>query len=433
MSNLKYLFGTNNIISDALSTFLERSELVINISVKDFNVNYLLHSLSSDGKISLSDITELHELMKKESKLKELIDLNKVKNRPDDGRPYIYINRKQFISSNYSELIDNLYEYFFRKNVITLEDFFPQWMIWRRDCTHVSNKTLKENLFLWNSMFKNTDIVKVPIISMKAKNFIPFFRTLTKDGNITRKRFNDGKSILNSMFYYAVELEIVESNPLKDINYRQFKYKAINEKNSVYTLDERKLLVNYLSPKDDDIYALGISLHFCIIARIGELKSIKWTDITGNTIRIHTQLLEDQTMNDDMSFNLRTQNEVSHVKGNTSHGFRDMPLTPSAIRIIERIKAINPDGEYILMQDGKPLTTVTYNRHLKSYCEDIGIPYRSSHKIRFTVASLLYKNGMEETKLQEWLGHSTLGMTLHYLKNVNKADEDYEKMVRTLE
>ncbi len=110
-----------------------------------------------------------------------------------------------------------------------------------------------------------------------------------------------------------------------------------------------------------------------------------------------------------------------------------MPLTPSAIRIIERIKAINPDGEYILTQDGKPLTTATYNRHLKSYCEDIGIPYRSSHNITFTVASLLYKNGMEETKLQEWLGHSTLGMTLHYLKNVNKADEDYEKMIRTLE
>ncbi len=149
-------------------------------------------------------------------------------------------------------------------------------------------------------MFKNTDIVKVPIISLKAKDFIPFFRTLTKDGNITRKRFNDGKSILNSIFYYAVELEIVESNPLKDINYRQFKYKSINEKNSVYTLDERRLLLNYLSPKDDDIYALGISLHFCIIARIGELKSIKWTDVTGNSIRIHTQMLEDQTMNDDM-------------------------------------------------------------------------------------------------------------------------------------
>lgn len=85
------------------------------------------------------------------------------------------------------------------------------------------------------------------------------------------------------------------------------------------------------------------------------------------------------------------------------------------------------------MQDGKPLTTVTYNRHLRSYCEDIGIPYRRSPKIRFTVASLLYKYAMEVTKLQEWLGHSTLDMTLPYLKNVNKTDEDYEKMIKTLE
>ena len=398
---------------------------------KEPKINYLLHSLSTNVNISLSDITELQEFMKKETKLKEVIDLNKVKNRPDDGRPYIYIKRKQFISSDYSELIDILYEYFFGKNVITLEDFFTQWMLWRRDCTHVSNKTLKENLFLWNSMFRDTDIVKIPIINLKVKDFIEFFRTLTKDGNITRKRFNDGKSILNSMFYYAVELEIVESNPLKEINYRQFKYKSINEENSVYTLEERELLMDYLSTKDD-IYSLGISLHFCIVARIGELKSIKWTDITGNSVRIHTQLLEDQTMNDDMTFNLRSHNEVSHVKGNTSHGFRDMPLTPTAIKILECIKAINPNGKYILMQDGKPFTTVTYNRHLKSFCKELGIPYRSSHKIRFTVASLLYKNGVKATTLQKWLGHSTLAMTLHYLKNVEKQEEEYEKMVGAL-
>lgn len=391
----------------------------------------ILHSLSSYDNLTISDITELQQKMKKESKLKEVIDLTKIKERPD-GRPYIYVKRKQFISSNYSALIDNLYEYFFGKNVISLADFFNKWMIWRRDCTHVTNKTLSEDLFLWNSMFKNTEIVNIPISGLKAKDFIPFFRTLTKDGTITRKRFNNGKSILNSMFYYAVELGIVESNPLKDINYRQFRYKAINETNCVFTLDERKLLLNYLSTKND-IYSLGISLHFCLILRIGELKSIKWSDITGNIIRIHTQLLVDQIMNDDLSFNPRTKKEVSHVKGNTSHGFRDMPLTPSAIKILERIKAINPNGEYILMQDGKPLTTSTYNRHLRKSCEAVGISYRSSHKVRFTVASLLYKNGMEATKLQEWLGHSTLGMTLHYLKNVNNNDEDYEKMVRTLE
>ncbi len=85
------------------------------------------------------------------------------------------------------------------------------------------------------------------------------------------------------------------------------------------------------------------------------------------------------------------------------------------------------------MHDGKPLITSTYNRHLKKSCEAVDIPYRSSHKIRFTVASLLYKNGLDVTKLQKWLGHSTLSMTLHYLKNVNTNDEDYEKMVKTLE
>ncbi len=64
---------------------------------------------------------------------------------------------------------------------------------------YVKNKTLKENLFLWNSLYKNTQIVKKPIISLTAQDFSIFFRIMTKDGNMTSKRFNDGKSVLNSI------------------------------------------------------------------------------------------------------------------------------------------------------------------------------------------------------------------------------------------
>lgn len=396
------------------------------------NLNFILHSLSPDGSISLSDITELQKFMTKENKLKEIVDLSKVKARPDDGRHYIYIKRKQFIGRNYKDLIESLYEHYFGNTDITLENFFPQWMVWRRDNTDTSNKTLKENIFLWNALYKNTDIVKRPIISLKAKDFIVFFRTLTKDKSITKQRFIDGKSILNSMYNYAVELDIVNNNPLRDINYSQFSYKPVNNKRDLYSLEERKRMLEYLSTKDD-IYSLGISLQFSIISRIGELKALKWSDISGNTIRIQSQILEEQSMQDDLSFTQRTHNDVSHVKGATSEGFRDMPLTPNTLNLLEHIKSVNPNSEYILSQDSEPLTTVTYNRHLKVYCEELGIPYRSSHKIRFTVASVLYKNGIDVTKLQEWLGHSQLSTTLHYLRNVDKTDENYNMAVKALD
>ncbi|MFA9466395.1 MAG: tyrosine-type recombinase/integrase, partial [Velocimicrobium sp.] len=383
------------------------------INTKECALNYLLHSLPYDGKISLSDIAELQKFMTKENKLKEVCDLTRIKQRTDDGRCYIYINRKQFIGSDYADLINRLYQHFYGILSYTLTDLFPKWLLWRRDNTKVSNKTLKEYMFLWNALYKDTAIVTIPITKLNTKSFIQFFRTITKEGSLSRKRFNDGKSILNGIYYYSIEQGIVESNPLNNINYRIFNYKPINDVKNIYSLEEREKLLKHLSD-NNDIYSLAIQFDFHIIARIGELKSLKWSDISNNIIRIQTQLLEDQTMNDDLSFNARTHQNVEHIKGNTSHGFRNIPLTPSAIAILNRIREVNPDGQYILMHDGKQLTTVTFNRHLKKFCNEAGIPYRSSHKIRFTVASVLHKNGVPDTILQEWLGHTQLSMTLHY-------------------
>lgn len=289
---------------------------------------------------------------------------------------------------------------------------------WRRDTTKVANKTLKKNQFLWNSLYKDTDIVKKPMSSLTPQDFSQFFRIMTKDGTLTKKRFNDGKSTLNSLYSYALEVGIATNNPILSVNCRGMNFKVENKRLNIYTMEQRKKLLEYLSTKND-IYSLAIQLHFRIIASIGELKALKWSDISGNHIRIQGQLLEEQTMSDDLTFNQRVHNHVDYVKGHTSDGFRDMPLTPKAQEELKKLKKFNPDGEFILTNDGKPLTTVTYNRHLKEYCKNAGIPYRSSHKIRFSVASALYAKAIPATKLQKLLGHSTLAMTLHYLRDIN--------------
>ncbi len=392
--------------------------------------NNILHSIQFSATMLTSDIMNIAQIMTKRDQLKEVIDLSRIKQR-EDSRFYIYINRKQYVANSYNELIEKLYAQLIKVDLSSLESLFPEWMLWRRDCQPVSKKSLKENLYVWNSFYKDTDITKKPLSSLKTKDFICFFRELTKEGTLTRKRFNDGKSVLNGILYYAVENELIETNPLNDINYRIFRYKPCNDTNKTFSLEERQSILNYLANKND-IYSLGIQLHFHLVCRIGELKALKWSDVSNNSIRIQAQLLEEQTMNDDLSFNPRVHNNVSHLKGNTSKGFRNIPLTPSALKILESIKAINPNGEYILLHEERQLATVTYNRYLKKYCEELSISYKSSHSIRFTVASLLYKNGIEATKIQELLGHTSLAMTLHYLRNVGNNEKADEKIIEIL-
>lgn len=368
--------------------------------------------------------------MKKEKKLSELVDLSKIKERGDDGRCYIYINRKQYNGSDYPDLICKLYDHFYGSNNTSLEAIYPKWQIWRRDCTKATNKTIKENTYLWAAFFENTDIAKKPIEDLKATDFIKFFRIITKDGTITRRRFNDAKSILNSIYYYAIEHEIVDRNPLRDINYKIFSYKPENRKIDIFSLEERQEILEHLKNKDD-LISLAIQLDFCLVSRIGEIKALKWSDIDckNNTIRLQRQLLSSQEVNDDLTFQDTKYFCVDYVKGKTSEGFRDLPLIPRAKDILDRIKSINPDSDYLFINDNDiPLTTVTFNRHLKSICKELSIPYRSSHKIRFCVASALYAEGVQATAIQELLGHTTLAMTLHYLRNVTPINETFSQI-----
>ena len=84
------------------------------------------------------------------------------------------------------------------------------------------------------------------------------------------------------------------------------------------------------------------------------------------------------------------------------------------------------------MQNGKQLLCDTFNEHLHKHCKAIGIPPRSSHKIRFTVASILYSKGVPLTSLQRLLGHTTVAMTMHYLRQVTPMEETVDIMAKAL-
>lgn len=311
----------------------------------------------------------------KEKQLKRGCDLTKIKTRSDDGRKYFIVNRKPISSSTYEGLIDKLYDHFFGDSAATMETYFETWMEWREKETSVSRKTIKENRFMWNSLLRNEDITLIPLKELTAKVLIIYFRNLTKGRQIIRKRFNDLKSIMNGILYLAVENDIIERNYLRDINYKQFSYKAENTRITPYTEDERLQIINHLG---NDFYSLAIKLDFYLILRIGELKGLRWDDISGDFLHI-------QRFVDD-------KNEIiEDIIGHASEGKRYMPLTPKAKEILAQIQALNPNSEYIFIRNSQPLATVTFNRRLKKCCEELGIEYRSSHKLRFSTASIMYK------------------------------------------
>ena len=375
---------------------------------------YLFQEIVNCGMLSSSEFPEQLFMIKK--KKVDSVHTGKIYERKD-GRFITRVREngeeKQVSGKSEADLYTKLYDFYFGESNSTLETLYPQWLKWREEQASVSPKTIKENSYLWNAYLKDTPISKIPIRLLKPKDFIKFFREVTKGGEITRKRFNDMKSVLNGIIYYAIELEIIEHNYLRDINYKQFRYKAENNNILPFTEEERLKIIAHLP--NNDLYSLALKFDFHMILRIGELKGLKWSDIKGDYIYIQ------RFINDDNEI-------IEDIKGHQEEGRRFIPLTATAKQLLERIREINPNSEFLFVHDGVPLATVTFNRRLKKCCKELGIEYRSSHKVRFSTASIMYKNGVGTPELQKMLGHTTLAMTTHYLRSVTPEEETLLKM-----
>ncbi len=137
-------------------------------------------------------------------------------------------------------------------------------------------------------------------------------------------------------------------------------------------------------------------------------------------VYIDQQLVEDNELivDEDGVHNGNPVNVLKKPKGNTHYSVRPIELTKDGAEILEKMAEISEDssqGQLVFTFQGRPLTTDTFNRRLKKYCSEAGIEYRSSHKIRFCDASMLYQiGGMPLDQLRRIMGHSNPRMTEHY-------------------
>ena len=398
-----------------------------NIEIENYH-SLLLQEISNNDTLSETEISRKIVMMNKKIEIKNKY-LDKIKERTKPKQFYVYINRKQISASTFDELIDKLYdmEYGF-----TLEGLYPEWLKWKRDNSKTTTKTLWEYTYLWNAHLKDDAIIHKHIVSLETHDFVELFERLTCKYDMTKKRFTNLKSLLNGIYSYAItKKRIVATNPIREVDSRAFSFKAVNHSDDVFSIEERSKILNHLS-NASDMYALAICFDFHCTLRIGELLSLKWSDIEGDNIHIQSQRILEISMDDDLNFSSKTYKNVEHIKGYADAGFRYIPLTKDAKAILAKVKEINPTGKYIFMKNERQLTTDTFNRRLKKYCREIGIPERSSHKIRFSVASFLYENGMPLTDLQRLLGHTTTAMTLHYLRRVTPNENTSSLMQNIL-
>ena len=351
---------------------------------------------------------------------------------PDDSRPN---QRRPIKRKSREELEEAIIDFYIvqediqRRENITLESLYKEWLLFRRDYTAVKPKTIQENVSEWNKFFKDSELASMAVKDIKPITLIRFFRKITKNRDITYKRLSNARSVLNGIMNYAIEEELIVYNHVREVNLKSFTVKPVeNQQNNVFSVDDTTTLLTYLQNIEGEPYALAIQLSFYLFIRIGETKAIRIEDIDleEKTVYLHSQALTERVLNDDLTFSSRRVSISNQMKGNTSRGFRKQYLTEEAVSIIKKALALNPNGTLLFEPNGKAMTTDRFNRKLKKYCEECGIKYHSSHKIRFYNASSAYLNGTNLSVISKLMGHSEVATTLHYLRDIDNENENRE-------
>ena len=191
------------------------------------------------------------------------------------------------------------------------------------------------------------------------------------------------------------------------------------DETQVFSDDEVLLLMDFLWA-EQDIRGLGLILMFQTGMRVGELAVLKRENIQNGSIRVTAT---EETYFDSKS-GKRVSEPVDHAK--TDAGERTILLPESAEKTLKAIRALNPFGEFLFMdKQGRRIRANRFNHWLHRTCKKVGIPERSTHKIRKTYASILLSNKVDERLIINQMGHTDIATTRgSYYFNRNSEDKN---------
>lgn len=295
-----------------------------------------------------------------------------------------------------------------RENNPTIDEVFDEWnsrRLARQQIKKITYDINKDTYKRFYSTFGKNRIKDITELQWED-----FLCDTVSGRKITSKCFANLKSITKGFLKRAkkrglISMDVEHFFLELDVSDVDFKKQIINDDKEIFYDDEIEKIMDYIKNHIDN-KNLGIALMFVTGIRVGELVVLKHSDFNGTTFNICR--------------------EQTRHKGEDGHGViyevSDYPKTPAGFRtvivpkdqvwIINKLRTINPFGEYIFIDSkGNIMDTDKIRKRLYFICDKVGIPRRSPHKIRKTYGSILLDNGIDNKLIEQQMGHTDISCT----------------------
>lgn len=387
--------------------------------------NVLLQFALTDGMVDLLQVQSVKEMKER----KRLLDMNPWKPwQGTDGYWHCYLpdsnkpsNRRQLKKKELKELEDIIIEYWEgKKKDPTVEDVFRKWADDKLELREIGNATYTRYEVDFNKYFG--EFGKMKIDEITEEDVEDFVHEVLVKYHPTSKAFSNYRTIMYGIFRKCrkhVDFSITDLFKDMDISKKSFKKVVREESKEVYSEEELPMVLDYLTG-NLDLINLGILLMFSTGIRIGELVTLKSTDIQGNVIHVS-----------------RTETVYGKGEGRTydvlyfpksEAGLRDVVVPTEDVWILRKLKAMNPFGEWLFVtQSGNRMHTCSVRNRVRDMCLYLHIPEKSPHKIRKTYGSILLDNGVDKRMVINQMGHADIAVTeMHYHRNRRSIEKKTE-------
>lgn len=393
------------------------------------------------GIISSVDATnELTMIESKERKLLKKLVLEKHVTKDGKSRKITYQKSKGLWytimpdkSKVYAISEEKMYEKLFEAYKLSLTDYsfagiFKVALEEKSKTDNNNMDTITHYRFDY-ARFISESFAQKDIRTITKANLKEYTQSMVNKLHPRKKAFFAYKSVLNLAFNYALENDIIISNPVpavrNDMYYKSCDITPATPEEKILSVDEIQTLKDtvrkYMNSKryNDGYFINGYAILFSIETgmRAGELPSLKWSDIKSDHIHIHSQQLNHKFKGGKEYYYAGwTKNE----KG-ISMGGRKFPLTNAIKAILDELKALQNtlgiESEYIFChENGEWIKTDAYETCLRRMLSSLGFSVTNNHALRMSLNSNVFidKYGIPVTERARLLGHSVETNLRHY-------------------
>lgn len=205
-----------------------------------------------------------------------------------------------------------------------------------------------------------------------------------------------------------------EKNGMKKINIQMEFQKNRRKQIEILNKTEQENLLRYLY-KDMDLYKMGIVLCLSTGLRLGELCSLKHSDIDQNSGIMHIN----HTVQRISAENAVNKTFLLESMPKTDCSVRQIPLSDELLYLIDKYSR----NTIYIFGGNKPMEPRTYQNKFKRYLYEAGIKERNFHILRHTFASNCIIHGADVKSISEIMGHSDVRITLNRYMHPSMEDK----------